>query len=360
MSNTTTKRSPKTNSHRPKTASRRVIQRGLIAQISTALFQPVAFYETLPPMRQTRQWLWIGLLILGLVGISAVQQTTTTTTAPPDTGAPINPDPFSRDMSGPGLGFDSGFDFGEIPLPSDPNAPTPSQGGQTADTWTVALVAASHIVLIWGIQAFMLMVVPMFKGNAPQFGDNLQVAIYASLPLAIMAVLQVIFITAGGQLGKTGLSGLLDELPLYTQTTDPFLRSVMLSIASHTTLFMLWSLMMVYWGGRIFLKGHRLVVILVVIAWTMVLVITPVVTEAIRADVPSSTTDVNIDMPFPPEMPPLDMDMDGQMPPFGDMPFDEMPTDEMPLDDEMSIDEMPTDDDMPIDSDMETATEASP
>ncbi len=300
--------------------SRRIIQRGLIAQISTALFQPITFFETLAPMRQTRQWLWIGFIILALVGVSAVQQASSQAT--PDTAEiPTNIPPVGDPFGGGDLG--GGFDFG-TPPPVDNTGGTSTDSTQTVNNWTVALIEATRLIVIWGALSMMLIVVPMFKGKPPQIGENIQVAIYASLPLGVMAALQLIFMAAGGQIGAAGLSGLVDEMPMY-QTADPFLRSLILSGASQTTLFMLWSLMMIYFGGRFLLRGHRITVLLVIIAWVALLIITPVVTGAIRADsadITAPTDDPMPDMGDFSEMPPPS-DIEGVMNPFDDMPPDE-------------------------------------
>lgn len=285
-----TDRQNQTQSRRTKPSARRTVQRGIIAQISMALFQPMAFFESLMPMRQTRQWLWIGAIILGLIGVSAVQQATSSDTTP-DTGIPPISDPFN-----PGIqpDFGGGFDF--PPPPSTDGTPAPTESDQTISNWTIALVASSHWVLIWAIQATMFSVIPMFKGKPPQFGENLQIAIYATLPIGVMAGLQLIFMAAGGKLGAIGLTGLINELPFY-ETATPFLRAVLYSLASQTTLFMLWSLLMLYFGGRAVLGGYRPVVLLVIIAWAIVLVITPVVTGAIQADTPATIADESIPQP---------------------------------------------------------------
>src|SRR5262245_35694040 len=49
------------------------VRRSLASQITTALLQPANFFRTLPATQYTRQWVWVGLLILALVGFSAVR-----------------------------------------------------------------------------------------------------------------------------------------------------------------------------------------------------------------------------------------------------------------------------------------------
>lgn len=299
------------------TASRRTIQRGLIAQISTALFQPMTFFETLPTMRQTRQWLWVGFVILALVGLSAVQQTNSLAeSVTTDDGSIPVTDPFAGggEVISPDLG--GGIDFGAPPT-TDDGTTTPADPAATVNNWTIALVEATRLILMWAVLSIMLIVVPMFKGKPPQIGENVQIAIYASLPLGVMGALQLIFMAAGGVMGKVGLSGLVDEIPMYA-TADPFTQSLILSATSQTTLFMLWSLLMIYFGARVVLGGNRLVVMFVIIAWVALLIITPVVTGAIQvesADVPTDET--IIEVPPMSELPPSDIE--GMMNPFEEM-----------------------------------------
>ncbi|MCU0481722.1 MAG: YIP1 family protein [Anaerolineae bacterium] len=313
----------KTTRRQKPNASRRTVQRGLIAQMSTALFQPITFFETLPSMRQTRQWLWIGFIILALIGVSAVQQATTQAdSVPTGEGAIPITDPFGGgggEIISPDFG--GGLDFGAPPI--DPNAPaTPADNAQTVDNWTIALIEATKLVLMWAVLSVMLIVVPMFNGKPPQIGENVQIAVYASLPLGVMGALQLIFIAAGGVMGKSGLSGLVDEIPAYA-TADPFAQSLMLSAASQTTLFMLWSLTMIYYGGRKVLNGNRLVVMLVIVAWVALLIITPVVTGTIQAEPADVPTDETIiEVPPMSEMPPSDIE--GMMNPFEEIPQDGM------------------------------------
>lgn len=312
----------KMNRRQKPNTSRRTVQRGLIAQISTALFQPITFFETLPTMRQTRQWLWVGFVILAMIGLSAVQQATQADSASTDEGAIPVTDPFAGgggEIISPDLG--GGIDFGAPPI--DPNAPaTPADPAQTVNNWTIALVEATKLVLMWAVLSIMLIIVPMFNGKPPQIGENVQIAVYASLPLGVMGALQLIFIAAGGVMGKAGLSGLVNEISFYP-TSDPFLQSLILSAASQTTLFMLWSLMMIYYGGRKVLNGNRLVVVLVIVAWVALLVITPVVTGTIQAEsVETPTDETIIEIPPLPEMPPSDIE--GMMNPFEEIPQDGM------------------------------------
>jgi hypothetical protein len=258
--------------------------RSLAAQINTALLQPALFFRTLPAMESTRQWLWIALLVLTLVGYSAVRQQTsaredTSEMAAGDMGAiPINP---GLGMEGGEMPIDGGLgvDFGFVP-PADMGGGTPEAA--STDSLTIALIAASGVFVGWAIQTVLLSEVTLLNGRAPRFGHNFQIAVWSSLPLALMALIQVIVQITGGTIGASGLTGLVDELSLYDDL-PLFARSLILSLASNLTLFWLWSLMLIYFGARVALRGRRWSSLLVVASWVIVLVTAPVITGQIDA-----------------------------------------------------------------------------
>jgi hypothetical protein len=265
--------------------------RGLWGQVWMALLQPGYFFRTLPLMEDTRTWLWAAVLILALTGISAVRQDQmlngSTGSAPP-----VN---FNNggggDMGGlPGGGFPispvdgGGGGGGEIPF--DPGIPPSNPGAvSTADvstTWTTALLASAAIVIGWFVLTVILSEVTLFNGRAPSLGQNLQVAIWATIPFALMAGLQLIYYAAGGQPRADGLSGLLSEWNAYTSLPD-FWQSVILSLTSRLTLFWLWSLILIYIGARNALRGKRWASAIVVVVWAVLLVVVPVVTGTVKA-----------------------------------------------------------------------------
>lgn len=263
------------------TLARPIRPRGLIANVTTSLTQPGYFFRTLPAAADSRQWLVAALLILALIGLSAIRQEellgTGGNSALPsvDFGAPPGTD----------LGF-SGIPTGPFPGDSSggnaaPPTPAPSPDA-VSSTVVTALIAASHIVLGWFILAFLLSEVSLFNGVRPLFSQNLQIAIWSSVPLGIMAGLQLVYYAAGGGVGAAGISGLLDQWEGYQTQTD-FVRSLFLSLSTRTTLFWVWSLCLIYIGARATLNGKRWAVLIVVLAWAIVLVVVPVVTGAIKA-----------------------------------------------------------------------------
>ncbi len=257
--------------------ARQIPTRSLSANIGAVLLQPATFFRALPPMRVTRQWLWVGLLILGLIGFGAVRRdmlgqeaATSNSGIVERSEVQVDPSLGGEGIVDPGLG---GGDFGIVPPPT----PDTSSSMDTSTAWTTALVAASSMIFGWFIQMLLLSEVSLLKGTAPRLSQNAQIAIWASVPLGLMALLQLIYQFAGGTIGKAGLSGLVVELPFYA-TLPTFPQNILLSLASNLTLFWLWSLVLMYFGARYALQGKRWSAALVVVSWIIVLTILPVAT----------------------------------------------------------------------------------
>lgn len=263
--------------------AQRQISRGLPAQVNMALLHPAQFFRTLAPMSMTRQWLWMALLLMALFGFNAVRLETESQGSSDGGGviAPVD------------RGVEPGMDMGGISavppdMGVDPGIGQPVDGGSfsggmdTTSRWTTALVAGTGLLLTWLIQAVLLSEVSLLNGTAPRLGHNFQVAIWASLPLGLLALIQILYQAAGGTVGKPGLSGLVGEFPFYANWS-PFAQSVLLSLASNLTLFWLWGLMLIYFGARYALQGRRWAAMLVLISWVVVLTMIPVVTGRIEA-----------------------------------------------------------------------------
>ena len=140
----------------------------------------------------------------------------------------------------------------------------------------------ADVIVGWFILTLMLTIVPMFNGRAPKLDMILQVAVWASAPLALMAAIQLIYYAGGGQPGSGGLTGLLPELDFYTGAA-PFVQAVILSAAGKLTLFWLWSVMLVYFGARYALGGKRVVVPVVVAFWVVAQIFLPVASGKVKA-----------------------------------------------------------------------------
>ncbi|MBC8100294.1 MAG: YIP1 family protein [Armatimonadetes bacterium] len=318
---------------------RRVRQRSLISQLSTALLQPVYFFRTLPNLGETRQWLWVALLVLGLIGFSAVRQQALAGSLTPDgTITPITDDfgaPFD-DGSGGDLGGVPGGDFG-IPPGDDFGSPLPDgglgtggTGGSAAavtDTLTTGVIAASRVLLGWVILSVLLGEVSLLRGKAPRIGRNFQIAVWASLPLALMALIQTLYWGAGGTPGQAGVGGLLAEWDGFL-TQPPLMQALLVSVASLLTVFWLWSLMMIYFGARFALDGRRWASLLVVLSWLVFSVVAPVATGIIPIPEPVAAEEI------------LDEGIPGELP-FdpGELPFDPSQSGDLPFDDDSAATE---------------------
>jgi hypothetical protein len=309
--------------------------RNLFGQISAALLQPVFFFRTLPAMGENRQWLWVALLILVLFGYSAVRQQTLTATDTGEIPGPITP--IGEVPGGDFGGFQDGgggFDPGAIPqTPIDSAA----SAGNVTDDLTIAIVNASGIVLGWVIVMILLCEVSLFRGQAPRLGHNFQIAIWSSLPLALMAFLQVLYYAVGGMVGKPGISGLLSDWETFP-TLAPSVQAVLISLTSQFTLFWLWGLMMLYFGARFALNGRRWTAILVVLLWVFVVVTLPVITG--RIEIPETPIEDGLDPLFPDGEIPFDPSFDPSAPFDPSIPFDPSLSDDPGV---MLTDEIPSD-----------------
>jgi hypothetical protein len=246
--------------------------RSLWGSITTVLVQPIVFYQAFPA---ARQWLVVAAIILALYGFSAVNQPSAeTTTETPAFEAPVFSDP-----SG-GMGVPSGIEGGFIP-PTDVGgggANPPAQSSNVSRTVMTALLAAGGVVLTWFIQALILSEVSLINGIRPSFGRNFQIAVWAAVPLGVMLLIQQIYFAAGGEPGQMGLSLLLERWNGYA-TLPPFSRAVLMTLAANFTLFWLWSLVLLYLGGRYVLNGKRAAVLLVVVVWVIISVLLPALTS---------------------------------------------------------------------------------
>jgi len=265
--------------------------RSLWGQVWTVALQPNNFFLALPQApSSSRQWFWVAVLILALNGFSAVRQEPLSSGLGGGSAAPISQTP--TDFSSQPGGFSSvpggGAAIQPGGFPSNPGGDlgsVPTDGGTTSDissTWVTALISATTILVGWFVLAVILCEVPLFNGVRPSFSQNLQIAIWTTVPLGIMAGIQVIYFAAGGKVGAGGISGLLDYWKSYNDLS-PIVRSILLSLTSRLTIFWIWTLVLIYIGGRNALNGKHWAVALVVVVWVLILVLVPVFTGAITA-----------------------------------------------------------------------------
>lgn len=203
----------------------------------TLLLRPIEFFRTLPAYADTRHWVFAALLTIALVSLSAVQRNTL-----------LNP---------------------------------PAETSTTLFNWNIALITASSFLVSWFVQAVLLSLASLLSGSAPRFGLNLQIAIWAVLPLGLMAGLQLLYYNAGGVVGADGISGLVAEIPGYDEFSL-FAQAVVMTLAAQVTIFWLWNLILLYLGARYALDGAWLASAFIVVAWVLVLVLVPVVIQMTR------------------------------------------------------------------------------
>ncbi|MBN1564907.1 MAG: hypothetical protein JXA10_13755 [Anaerolineae bacterium] len=204
------------------------------------------FFRALARVENTRNWVGVSILVLGLTGFSAVRYESLTEQNASDSPASSQ------------LGL--------------------SEAGQDSftDQFSIGLTQASIIILYWLIQIMLMAVIPLFAGHPPRFGKNLQVVVWASVPLGIMAGGQLIYYVAGGAAGAAGVSGVINELPGYADYPSA-LRTAARSLAEQLTVFWLWNLLLLYFGARYALTGKRWACLLVLIIWIPLAIFLPTV-----------------------------------------------------------------------------------
>ncbi len=249
---------------------------GLIGHLTTLVLQPRLFFYTLPA---TRHWLVVALAALLVVGLVAVRQAAGEAASAPDAGVPL---------PGPDFGG-GGLEVGPIPmdpfavplpetsLPESGGGALPATPSDTTAQVTTAVTAAAWTVGAWVLVAALLLPVRLLRGQPSSFGTNLQIAVWASVPLVGLLLVQSAFHAAGGQGAAPGLSAVLPRWMGFAEQT-PEAQLLLTSALSQATLFSLASLAYLYFGARYALGGGRVISLLVVVVWAAVCVIVPVLT----------------------------------------------------------------------------------
>jgi hypothetical protein len=251
--------------------------RGVVGHIFAVLLQPVAFFRRLPT---TRHWLLVAFLLLVLVAAADVRR------PQPDASADIPTDfgsipPGGFDPSAPALDPSLGGGF----PPNTGIPPDIGVGGSDApdisQTTVTGLIAAGGILLAWAIQSLILAEVSLLNGEAPKLARNLQIAVWASVPLGVMALAQLIFYALGGSGGQIGITALLARWEGYA-ALPTFSQSLLHSLAQQATLFWFWSAILVYTGARQALRGRWWAAALAVVIWIVLAALLPVLTGAVE------------------------------------------------------------------------------
>ncbi|MCS6834423.1 MAG: YIP1 family protein [Anaerolineae bacterium] len=273
--------SPATSSSRRRPAP----SRSLWSSLWAVLFRPGQFFSGFPRSPRSAQQttilalallalsVWVALNPPGGSPSGVITSETETTTAPTD-GSLINPSAdgmIGQDVLPP---VEDGFDPSIGPLGGEQLSPGMSSDEVTAN-WLKGLRAAFGVVLTWFLQALFLCEVPLLRGKRPDLSLNMRLAVWASLPSALLVGLQTLFVASGGRLGAPGLSGLVPDLSNYLDW--PLLaREMLLALAAQFTIFWLWSMALLYHGARRSLEGTRWMALLVVALWIISSTLLPV------------------------------------------------------------------------------------
>jgi hypothetical protein len=274
---------------------------GIIGHLSTLVLQPRLFFYTFP---QTRHWLVVAVLMIGAMSYISIQRSGLEAT-PIDGGAiPIDPGLFDPSAGGFGdvpIDPSAGGGFGDVPIdpsagggfgdvPIDPNdpfgIPLPSDGGggqlpgasgggDVNNQLNTAVLGGGWVVLVWVVQACLLMFIPLTNGKTPDFGKNLQVAVWSSLPMLIPTILFVVSRNAGVTDVFPGWSFLIRSWSDFA-TLDPAMQMVLYSFLAKISLFSLWSLFLLWHGATATLHGKPLPSLVVMLAWIVIAVMIPV------------------------------------------------------------------------------------
>ncbi len=262
--------------------------RGLIANLMTVLLQPGWFFKTFPA---TAQWVIVAILILIVTGVQAVRVPTETeanagldSMPMPDMGGVIDGGAFN--VMPPG-GFGQSSDMGGVP--------TDTTGGTPVDvraTTTTALRSAGHFVVAWVILAVLYLFARWLRNLGADFGRNLQVAVWASVPLGLMLLSRLIYYEAGGTPGEMGLTPLLSAWDGYAEQST-FAQDLIYHALSLMTLFWFWHIVLVYLGARFALNGRAWAASLITLFWIAISITVPVVTG--NASAPSTAEPASSD-----------------------------------------------------------------
>lgn len=227
-------------------ANNQLPSRGIHSDLIAVILRPTSFFKTLRRRPNSHTFLVAVLILISMVifSLQANLTTTDTTTA---------------------SGFDAPIDSFPIdPIPSDPNSSATND--DSIVMWMTALTTISLQVMSWSVLTLWLALVTMYNSHKPRLGKNLEIIIWASVPIALMAILQTVFIFAGGTINSAGFSGFLDDWARFAEF-NIVLQSWLFAIASQITLFWLWHLGLLYIGTRYVLGGKRSVVLFTIISW---------------------------------------------------------------------------------------------
>lgn len=223
---------------------------GLVGQLQQVILHPVAFFKTLPETAtsESRTWLWAALLILAIIGTAAVQQDKTLV---------------------------------DTAVTASTTAVLASEDSTLQADLVTGLSAASLMVVAWVGQAILMIPIALLAGKRPQFNLKVQIAIWASVPLALIALVRIILFAIGLESGYQGISGIFlrnPELWGWETTTAP-MQLFILNIASHISIFGLWNLILLYYGVKYCIVDNLWLCLLFIVMWVLSVFLIPTILD---------------------------------------------------------------------------------
>lgn len=280
---------------------------GLIGNISSVFLQPRTFFDKLP---HTRHWLLVAMLILFVFGFNAANQQVTiqtftestsinrtpptmtdtdgfdqSTTDQTDTQASTNPaggrrgnqtesdttDTQASDQTiaqvTDGQAFvPAGFDPANSEAVVETTLVATSETVEDTPTLMTSILAATDLLVLWTGQALLLSIVIMAKGYMPNISRSFQIAVWASLPLALMLILRQLFFASGGEGGSIGMITLLETWDGYSDLSVA-MQQFLAIFTSNLTIFWVWNMTLLYIGARYALRGSRVLIVMILALW---------------------------------------------------------------------------------------------
>ena len=192
--------------------------KGLVGRLQQLILQPILFFKSLPDQSESRSWFWAALLILILAGYSAVR----------------------RDAI---------------------SAATSGTDGAVQARLILAIGATASIILSWLIQMLLLALATMLQGKKPIWSINFRIAIWASIPLLLMSIAQIVYMAIGGEL--ISMAFLANE-SLASGTSDA-ITILLGNLLRQVSIFNLWRMVLFYLGASYSLNSPKWIAILLTV-----------------------------------------------------------------------------------------------
>lgn len=204
--------------------NRRRKQRNIFAQMRDALITPVSFFSHLHDRLDDRSWLWASLIFALLLGLNAVRASNAVT--------PLQPD--------------------------------------ISDQVVFALQAVIPLFLAWVAQIMLMALSSLLTGTKPHFSRMLNIVVWASSPYALMALIQLAYVAAGGTLATDNLNGLLQA------SDDSGELAVLLGVIGYSLrIYAFWNLGLLWVGMRRTLNLPAWAAAVMLLLWVLTAIAVP-------------------------------------------------------------------------------------